>query len=380
MRHLATLLPAALALLTIAPPPARAADAATRPVTLRRAAQGHFLVGCAVMAHDLDDPNLAALIAAQFDCLTPENEMKPLLVHPRPNVFDFANADRLVDFAQAHDMKVVGHCLVWHQQSPAWLFEDEHGKPLPRDAALANMKRHIQTVMRHYKGRVKGWDVVNEAVADSGPYLRDTPALRAIGEDYVAKAFQFAREADPDVELYYNDYNIERDYKRDKAVRLLKSLDDAGVRPTALGIQGHWLLGDPPPDEIERGVKTFQDLGYKLMFTEVDVDPLPRDAAGADLDEAGRAAADPYRDGLTPEAQRALTSRYGALTRLILGHDADVTRVTFWGTHDGHSWLNGFPVPGRTNHPLLFDRRLRPKPAFDAVVDALDAAPAPSSR
>ena len=361
------LVAAALALAALAP---RAAFA--DGPTLRQTAKGRFLVGCALMADQLDDPKLANLVAEQFDCITPENEMKPDFVHPRPGVFTFEAADKIVAFAEAHDMRVIGHCLVWHQQSPRWLFEDEGGKPLPRDVALANLKEHIQTIMRHFKGRVYGWDVVNEAVDDAGPYLRDTPALRAIGEDYVARAFEFAREADPDAKLYYNDYNIEVDYKREKAVKLLKSLESAGVKPDALGVQGHWLVASPGLGEIERGIKTFKDMGYELMFTEVDVDPLKRGAAGADLNATEAAGSDVYKNGFPPEAQAALAKRYGDLMNLILKYDADVTRVTFWGVDDGRSWLNDFPVKGRTNHPLLFDRQLQPKPAFDAVVKALE--------
>ena len=348
--------------------------AANKPAgeTLRQAAKGHFLVGCALMTDQLDNPAFAKLVAEQFSSVTPENEMKPDFVHPEPGVFTFEKADKIVDFAEAHDMKVIGHCLLWHQQTAKWMFEDESGKPLPREKALANLKEHIQTVMKHYKGRVYGWDVVNEAVDDAGPYLRDTPALRAIGEDYVARAFEFAREADPAAKLYYNDYNIEVDYKREKAVKLLKSLEAAGVKPDALGIQGHWLVGEPGLDEIERGIKTFTDMGYQLMFTEVDVDPLPRGKAGADLNATEAAGSDWYKDGMPPEAQAKLAQRYKDLMGLILKYDADVTRVTFWGTTDDRSWLNDFPVKGRTNHPLLFDRDYQPKPAFEAVIEALE--------
>ena len=358
-----------LALLSARSP--ASADSSPAATTLREAAQGHFLVGCAVQSADLDDPKQAALVASQFDCLTAENEMKPDALQAQKGVFTFEAADRIVAFAQAHDMRVIGHNLLWHQQSPKWMFEGADGKPLPREEALANLKTHIQTVVRHFKGRVHGWDVVNEAVDDSGPYLRDTPALRAIGEDYVARAFQFAREADPDVELYYNDYNIEVDYKRDKAVRLLESLEAAGVRPDALGIQGHWLIGSPETEEIERGIQKFKGMGYKLMFTEVDVDPLPRGSAGADINATEQGKADPYPRGLPPDVQTKLADRYGELMRLIMKYDADVTRVSFWGTYDGTSWLNDFPVRGRTNHPLLFDRDRRPKPAFTAVIDAI---------
>lgn len=348
------------------------ADAPTTPsVTLRQAATNHFLIGCAVSIGDLEDPKHAALIATQFDALTAGNDMKPDALQREKGVFTFDRADRYADFAEKHDMKLIGHTLLWHSQAPKWLFEDETGKPLPRDEALENLKTHIQTIVTHFKGRVKGWDVVNEAIDDSGPYLRDTPARKAIGDDYVIKAFQFAREADPTVELYYNDYNIEADYKREKCVRLLQELEATGVKPDALGIQGHWLIGSPSLEEIERGLARFRDMGYKLMLTEVDVDVLPRRGAGADVNQRDANAADPYKEGLPEEVQQKLAARYREIFELFRKFDGHITRVTLWGTHDGSSWLNYWPTRGRTNHALLFDRQYQPKPAFDAVVEAL---------
>lgn len=345
----------------------------TQPsVTLRQAAADNFLFGCAISPRELDDPKHAELIATQFNAVTAGNEMKPDALQRVKGKFTFEQADKLVDFAQKHDMKVIGHTLLWHSQAPKWLFEDESGKPLPREEALENLRTHIHTVMKHFRGRVHGWDVINEAIDDGGPYLRNTPALRAIGEDYIVKAFQFAREADPDAELYYNDYNIEADYKRPKAVRLLKELEAAGVKPDALGIQGHWLLEKPDIAEIERGLTTFRDMGYKMMLTEVDVDVLPRRGAGADVTERNAAAANPYTAGLPDDVQQKLARRYEELFEMLRRYDGHITRVTLWGTHDGNSWLNFWPTPGRTNHPLLFDRQYQPKPAFFSVIKVLE--------
>lgn len=358
----------ALALLT----PATLLAQTTKPATLRDAAADRFLIGCAISFNHLSEPEHARLISTQFDALTAGNEMKPDALQREKGKFTFDRADQFADFAEKHDMKLIGHTLLWHSQAPKWLFEDEDGKPLGREEALENLKTHIQTVVRHFKGRVHGWDVVNEAVDDAGPYLRDTPALRAIGEDYIVKAFQFAREADPDVELYYNDYNIEADYKRAKAVRLLRELEAAGVKPDALGIQGHWLLEKPDIEEIERGLSTFRDMGYKMMLTEVDVDVLPRRRAGADVTERDAAAANPYKDGLPDEVQQKLAKRYGEIFEMIRRYDGSITRVTFWGTHDGNSWLNDWPARGRTNYGMLFDRKYQPKPAFYAVKEVLE--------
>ncbi|MFT3789415.1 MAG: endo-1,4-beta-xylanase [Tepidisphaeraceae bacterium] len=350
-------------------------EPATQPArSLQQAAGNRFLVGTAIMSFDLNQPPHAELIRRQFGCITPGNEMKPDALQRVPGKFTFANADRIVEFAQQNHMQVIGHTLVWHSQAPKWLFQDEQGKPLPRDVALANMKTHIQTVMRHFKGKVKGWDVVNEAIADGGAYLRDTPAHRAIGDDYIVKAFEFAHEADPDVELYYNDYNIDHDYKRERAARLIRELKAAGVRIDAVGIQGHYLIDQPEIAEIERGLNAFSELGVKVMITELDVDPLPRGGrnATADVTATERAGLDPYRDGFPPDMQQKLADRYEALFKLFLRYP-NLTRVTFWGTTDGNTWLNDFPVRGRMNHPMLWDRQYQPKPAFDAVWKTLSA-------
>ena len=263
-------------------------------------------------------------------------------------------------------MTVIGHNLCWHNQTPQWMFADENKKPLSREVALANLREHIDGVLKHYKGKVKGWDVVNEALDDAGPYLRDTPARKAIGDDFVVQAFKIAHEADPEAELYYNDYNIEAVYKRPKALRLIKELKATGVRIDGVGIQGHWLLDQLNLKEIEDGIKAFSDLGVKVMITELDVDPLPRakgGRAGADVSATERGGLDPYKERLPDDVQKKLAKAYGDLFRLFLKYPS-VTRVTFWGTHDGTSWLNNYPTRGRTNHPMLWDRQLQPKPAL----------------
>lgn len=193
LSHYALLLGVAFVAIAGSPVASANAEAVADPEpTLRGAAEGHFLIGTAAMASQLGNQAMAELVVQEFNVLTPENEMKPDQLHPRKGEYDWRQADAIVEFAEKHDMQVIGHTLVWHQQSPKFLFEDEAGQPLPRDEALANMKEHIQTIVGRYKGRIHGWDVVNEAIDDAGPYLRDTPALRAIGEDYIAKAFAYA--------------------------------------------------------------------------------------------------------------------------------------------------------------------------------------------
>ncbi|RYX85469.1 endo-1,4-beta-xylanase [bacterium] len=338
--------------------------------TLRGSAKVRLLIGCAAATVDLKDPKLAALIVGQFNCLTPEYEFMPeKLVDDKGN-FTFEQGNAVVAFAEKNQMPVFGHMLVWHFVTRKWFFEDEAGKPLPREQALANLKRYIDGVVGHYKGRIKAWDVVNEAISDKdGEYLKDTPALRAIGEDYIAKAFEFAHAAAPGAQLYYNDYNIEQPGKLEKAVKLIRSLKAQNIPIDAVGIQGHWLLQWPPTSMIDSGIEALAATGVKVMVTEMDIDPLPRDANGADM-AVTEAGANPYRDGLPADVQAQLAKRYGEVMEAVLRHPS-VTMVGFWGTHDGRSWLNDFPVKGRTNYPLLFDRQYQPKPAFDAVLGAL---------
>jgi endo-1,4-beta-xylanase len=355
-----------------AQPPAGAAHAPAA-ATLRQAAPEGLQIGAAIMSAALDDPRLARLIATQFNSLTGENEFKPSSLQHEPGNFTFDRADRIVAFARQHDMKVIGHTLVWHHQSPRWMFQDQAGNPLPREQALANLRDHITTVLQHFKGKVHGWDVVNEAISDRGEeYLRDTPARRAIGDDYIEQAFRIAQQADPDVELYYNDYLIERPGKREKALRLIRNLKEKGVRIDGVGIQGHWSLDGSSLEDIEQAIVAFGQQGLKVMITELDIDVLPRRQRGsADLSATERQGLDPYKDALPPEVAQQQARRYAELFELFCKHRQTVTRVTLWGVHDGQSWLNNYPVQGRTNHPLLWDRRLQAKPAFEAVRGAL---------
>lgn len=343
------------------------------PKTLRQAADGRLLIGAALMSNQLDNPKLAELVANQFSCLTGENEFKvSSLQHDRGH-FTFEAADKIIDFAQAHDIKVIGHNLCWHNQTPSWMYADENKKPLPREQALENMRMHIDAVVKHFKGKVIGWDVVNEAISDSpGEYLRDTPAHKAIGDDFIEKAFEFAHAADPDVELYYNDYNDEKPEKREKVIRLIRSLKAKGLRIDGIGIQGHWQLQYPDVNMVDSAITAYHNEGMKVMITELDIDVVPRRQTGAEVGATEKTGADPYVNGLPANVADAQARRYADLFRVFLKHPGDVTRVTFWGTHDGTSWLNNWPVPGRHNHPLLWDRNLQPKPAFDSVLKVLN--------
>ncbi|HWA87135.1 MAG TPA: endo-1,4-beta-xylanase [Opitutus sp.] len=359
----------AVAAIALAPLQARAAT----EVTLRRAAPASLLIGCAASSGDVRDPVTSAMIARQFNCLTADNEMMPSMLVDDAGHYDFTRGDLIAHFARDHGLPFFGQMLVWNHITRDWFFKDAAGKPLPREQALKNLHDYIRTVVGHYRGLVKAWDVVNEAISDNdGEYLRETPALRAIGDDYIAKAFAFAHEADPDAKLYYNDYSIELPAKRAKALRLLRSLRTAGVQVDAIGIQGHWHLEWPETAVISDAIREFRDAGFPVMITELDVDVLPRTTSGADLVSVEEGP-NPYPRGLPDDMQRRLAARYREIFEAIL-RQPGVTMITFWGPDDAHSWLNDFPVKRRTNYPLLFDRKAEPKPAFYAVAEVLQAA------
>ena len=338
-----------------------APELASTQGSLRTAFEGAFLVGAALNAAQFSEVDTvgARIVKAQFNTISPENVLKWASVHPRRGSYDFAAADRYVAFGERNRMFVVGHNLVWHQQTPRWVFEDSGGRPVSRDTLLARLRDHIHTVVGRYRGRIKGWDVVNEALNDDGT-LRRTPWLTILGEDYLAAAFRFAHEADPDAELYYNDYELESAPKRQGAVELIRRLRDQGIPIAAVGLQNHDRLDWPSPAQEDSTIDAFAALGVRVMITELDVDVLPR-------------GADPFADGLPDSLQQALARRYAELFASYLRHRGTVTRVTFWGVTDRDSWLNNWPVRGRTNYPLLFDREGRPKPAFAAVIGTAPA-------
>jgi len=341
--------------------------------SLRASFARQFLVGTCVggvLPASLDASE-RGLLRHHFNVLTPENCMKPGPIHPAPERFDFTASDALVSFAAEHEMPVVGHCLCWHQQSPDWMFEAGIG----RQAALSQLRQHIHAVAGRYRGRILGWDVVNEAIADAGDALRDTPAAREIGPDFIERAFELAREADPNAELYYNDYNIERPAKRERTLSLLRRLLASGVRVDGVGIQGHWQLGEIPFDDIRAAIEAFAALGLKVMITELDLDVVERPDCSADISvqRAYAPAEDVYRDGLPAPIASQQAAAYARLFQLFGERPGAVSRVSFWGLHDGRSWLNTWPGK-RTNHPLLFDRGCRPKAAFEAVLGVAGGA------
>ncbi|MEX0770702.1 MAG: endo-1,4-beta-xylanase [Balneolaceae bacterium] len=333
-----------------------------------------FYIGTALNRSQIfgQDERSLELVRTHFNTITPENILKWQHVHPNPGEYNFEPADRYVEFGEQEDMFIVGHTLVWHSQTPDWVFKDDEGDPMSREAMIERMRDHIHTVVGRYQGRIDGWDVVNEALNEDGS-LRQSPWLEIIGEDYISLAFEFAREADPQAELYYNDYSLENPSKREGAVRLIESLQEQGVPVTGIGTQGHYSLEWPPVEEVDATISAFANLGIDVMVTELDVDVLPRatDGQGADISRTAGPGVElnPYPEALPDLVQQSLARRYAHLFETFLRHREVLTRVTFWGVTDGHSWKNNWPVRGRTNYPLLFDRNWEPKPAFHSVVE-----------
>jgi endo-1,4-beta-xylanase len=346
--------------------------------TLKDAYKNDFLIGVAINQKQFDNQDQRGnpIIKAQFNAISPENALKWTLVHPEPGKYDFAEADRYVAFGESNHMVIVGHTLIWHNQTPRWVFQDTNGSPVTREVLLERMRDHIHTVVGRYKGRIKCWDVVNEVLYDNGT-LRKSPWMQIIGEDYIAKAFQYAHEADPNAELRYNDYSLENEPKRNGAIALIKKLQAEGVPVTAIGLQDHAKLDWPTPEQEDATISAFASLGLKVMITELDIDTAKatQQNRSADISLNGqRGTNSPVAvapegtnqdtNKLPDSVQQLLAKRYRDLFAVFLKHRDVVTLVTFWGVTDGDSWLNR----GRMNYPLLFDRDGKPKPAFDAVI------------
>ena len=321
-----------------------------------------FAVGVAI-----DDncfkPAERALILAQFSTVTPCNSLKMDATQPKEGHFTFEKADALVEMAQSAGLTVNGHTLVWHEQCPDWFFTD-HDQPAGKELVLERMRTHITQVAGHFAGKIASWDVVNEALADGKDgYLRQTKWLDIAGPDFIAEAFKAAHKADPHAKLYYNDYNLEDPDKRKKLLRMIRDLKARHVQIDGISTQGHWCLNSIPFKDIEDTIKAIHAEGLAVAVSELDIDLFPNHSFG----EKEGAPRDPYAAGLPPEVGHQLAQQYGQLFALLGKYPGVVSRVTFWGLDDGHSWLNTWPKM-RVNHPLLWDRQLQPKEAFWEVV------------
>lgn len=351
------------------------------PGSLRGAAAGAFAIGVGISDRIPERPEDWPLLTGQFDAVTPENCLKPDPLQAAEGKFDFARADAFVDFAASHHLSVVGHCLVWAKddRTPPWFLRDGTNAA-GRELLLARMKTHIDTVAGRYRGRIAMWDVVNEALDDGTNHLRPSGWSAACGVEFIAKAFEYAHAADPQALLVYNDYNNELPGKREKLIRLVRDLRARGAPVQAVGLQGHYEIDRLPLADLEATLAALRELGVKVVVSELDIDVIPRGRWWADggrhRDELSKL--DPYRDGCPPDILQRQAAQYAQLFQLFRRNADIIARVTFWNLHDGQSWLNDFPWK-RVNHPLLFDRGGRPKPAFEAVLQALkeNAAPPP---
>jgi GH35 family endo-1,4-beta-xylanase len=343
---------------------ARLGAAQAAAPSLKDTYRNTFLIGAAMDFRRPDELDAAdlELVKSQYNVLTPENSMKPANVHPQEETWNWTQPDALVRFCGDNGMKTVGHCLVWHQQTNPWFFEGAN-----REKSLERLRTHILTLVGRFKGRVMAWDVVNEAINDGGDQttaatenLRDTPWLRTVGPDYLLQAFRFAREADPNAALLYNDYSIESGFKHRSSLLLLKRLIAEGAPITTVGIQGHWSLTGLTPErfnEIDQAIESYKNLKLKVAITELDVS-----LTGAGGGQLGRGRGVPPTPP-TAEALQAQADAYGKLFGLFVKHRDAIDRVTFWGVNDRRSWRSG-------QSPLVFDRESRPKPALDAIVRA----------
>lgn len=331
-----------------------------------------FLIGAAVNVNQVNgtDSCGAALVKKHFNSIVAENCMKSEVIHPEQNRYFWDDADRLVEFGEANDINVTGHCLIWHSQLAPWFVYDSEGNYVCADTLKQRMKDHISALMGRYKGRIIGWDVVNEAILDDGSY-RQSPFYEILGEEYIPLAFQYAHEADPDAQLYYNDYAMNRPEKRETVVKLVNDLKNRGLRIDAIGMQGHMGMDYPQIEEFEQSIKDFAATGCKVMITEWDMSALPTVTQSANISDTAEyeKKLNPYPDGLPDEVAQEWNDRMQMFFELFLKHSDDISRVTFWGVSDGDSWKNDWPIKGRKEYPLLFDRSYELKPFMKTLIE-----------
>jgi len=323
-----------------------------------------YPIGAAVNSFMLKDSSIDSLLRLHFSSLTPDNEMKPEVTEPQEGAFHWKGADAIVAFAQKNHFKVRGHCLVWHQQTPAWFFL-EHGKEASKKVLFQHMKEHIFAEMGRYKRKVYAWDVVNEAVSDTGKsiYRTESPWYQIAGKEYIAQAFRYAHKADPKAILFYNDYNVFMPEKRMKVYTMLKELLKEGVPVQGIGIQGHWSLYQPTEKELRETLRLFASLGLKIQITEMDVSLYHWEKNERTMRTGEQIV---WNDSIA----KVQADRYAMFFHVFNEFPKVISGVTFWGVADNRTWLDHYPIEGRKNYPLLFDTLYREKPAFHAVIES----------
>lgn len=343
-------------------------------VGLKDAVGKYALIGASVNQWQSDGSDAAAtaVIRQHFNTAVAENCMKAEVVQPKEGKFRFGLADEFVKYCEDNHLTPIGHCLVWHSQAPKWFFTDSVGKTVSREVMIDRMKRHITKVVSRYKGRIHGWDVVNEAIEDDGSF-RKSPFYNIIGEDFIEIAFRTAHEADPDVELYYNDYSMSNPAKRETVCRLVKRLKEKGLRIDAIGMQSHNGMNYPDLSEYEKSIEAFAACGVKVMITELDLNVLPNpdNFGGAAVEQnfEYQEKMNPYKNGLPEDKAEEIRNRYMDFFKIYYKHREKISRINLWGISDKNSWLNDWPIQGRTSYPLLFDRDYQPKPVVDDIIN-----------
>lgn len=339
--------------------------------SLKDAVGDKFLMGVALNVNQSSgvDTSSIKLVKQHFNSIVAENCMKCEVIHPEEDRYDFTLADQFVSFGEKNGMAVIGHCLIWHSQLAPWFCVDEKGNNVTPEVLKQRMKDHITTIVTRYKGRIKGWDVVNEAILEDGSY-RKSKFYEILGEEFIPLAFQYAHEADPDAELYYNDYAMNMPGKREGVVKLVSSLKEKGIHIDAVGMQGHMGMDYPDINEFEQSIVAFAGTGVKVMVTEWDMSALPTVKQSANISDtvAYQKMLNPYPEILPDSVSKAWNNRMKQFFGLFEKHADVISRVTAWGVSDSDSWKNDFPVKGRHDYPLLFDRNYQPKPFVKEIM------------
>lgn len=353
--------------------------------TLKDAFDGKFVIGAAVNGAQITGADVRgdSVLVRHFGAIEPENCLKSAEIMPAFGQYDWTLADKYVEFGEKNGLEVYGHCLIWHSQCTPDFCYDDQGKLISPELLKERMKQHITTVVSRYKGRIKGWDVVNEAILEDGSY-RQSPFWQILGEDFIPWAFRCAQEADPDLELYYNDYSMHEPRKLETVIRMVKGIQAQGIRIDAVGFQGHLGMDYPDIDLYESHIRRIkEETGIDVCITELDMSILPSvtqsaDVSGVNFYEAMRnpetreaimASLDPYREGIPDEVYAAWNARMGDFLKMFLRNSDAIRRINVWGVCDSDSWKNGWPIPGRHDSPLWIDRRYELKPFLKAYLD-----------
>ncbi len=341
------------------------AGAQSRLETLQEAYADYFSIGAAIKMGSILSTDHALQIKQMYNSLTAENDMKPISTQPAEGVWNWSNADNIANFARMNNIPLRGHCLIWHNQTGRWMFYDDKGELVSKEVLFERMRTHIHTVMGRYRGRIYAWDVVNEAITDdagaSHPY-RESLYYQICGSDeFIRKAFEFARQADPDALLFYNDYNETNPVKRDRIYNMVREMKAAGVPIDGIGMQGHYNVSSPTEDEFRAAIERYAEVVDHIHITELDV----RVNAG----QGGQLVGENGVRALTPELEALQNDQYGMLFRVMREHRAVIDNVTFWNTDDANTWLDNRQGSRGRSFPLLFDDNLQPKSAYYRVIN-----------